>query len=233
MKGKLVHRGKVKALYETERPGTYLMEFTDDVTAGDGAKRATLEEKGAVNARMSAALFRYLEDRGIPTHFLEAVDERNLLVRALDLFQLEVVVRNIAAGSLVRRLGLEQGRRFSPPILELYYKDDSLGDPLINDYHAMALGLASREELDELYRLAEEINTHLVEFFRARGITLVDFKLEFGKADGRIYLADEISPDTCRFWDAATGEVLDKDRFRQDLGGVVEAYKEVLERVEE
>lgn len=226
------HEGKAKVVFEGPEPGTLLLEFKDEATAFDGKKRDTIPGKGPLNRDISAALFRYLEERGIPTHFLRSAGEREMVVRELRMIPLEVVVRNIAAGSLSRRLGLPEGEELPFPVVELYWKNDSLGDPLVNDSHVAVLGLASQEELAEMRRVALEVNRLLLEFFRERGMILVDFKLEFGRGEaGRIVLGDELSPDTCRLWDARTREILDKDRFRRDLGGLIEAYAEVRERI--
>jgi len=226
------HEGKAKVVFGGPEPGTLLLEFKDEATAFDGKKRETIPGKGPLNRDISAALFRYLEERGIPTHFLEAVGEREMVVRELQMIPLEVVVRNVAAGSLSRRLGLPEGQELPFPVVELYWKNDPLGDPLVNDSHVAVLGLASQEEVDEMRRQALEVNRLLSAFFRERGMILVDFKLEFGRdGEGRLVLGDEVSPDTCRLWDARTREILDKDRFRRDLGGLIEAYARVRERV--
>ncbi len=226
-----LYEGKAKIVYETDRPDLLLVEFKDSATAFDGAKKGTIRGKGAINARMSALLFELLESRCIPTHFVSLEGEREMLVKRLEIIPLEVVVRNVAAGSLSKRLGLEEGTPLPRPVVELYYKSDALGDPLINRYHALVLGLATGEELDQLEEMALRINRELEEYLEDKGLRLVDFKLEFGRYEGRVMLGDEISPDTCRLWDLETGEKLDKDRFRRDLGGVEEAYREVLERL--
>ncbi len=230
--GERIYEGKAKIVYRGDEPGVYLMEFKDDATAFNGLKKGSITDKGVVNARLTARLFRLLEEAGIPTQLLATVGERVLKVRELAMVPVEVVVRNVAAGSLCKRLGLEKGREFSPPLLELYLKDDSLGDPLVNRHHLRILGKGDDATLDQMEELAGRINEVLRPFFRERGLELVDFKLEFGRTgDGEIVLGDEITPDTCRLWDAATRESLDKDRFRQDLGGVEEAYAEVARRV--
>ena len=228
----LLYEGKAKRVYSTSDPKLCLVEFKDDATAFNGAKRGVIEDKGAVNNRVSAVLFRLLEEKGIPTHFVELAGDREMLVKKLDIIKVEVVVRNIAAGSLAKRLGLAEGTVLPGPVLEYYYKSDELGDPMINEYHIRALNLASEEQLKEMEKTALAVNSVLREHLAARGLVLVDFKLEFGVFDGRVLVGDEISPDTCRFWDAATKEKLDKDRFRRDLGGVEEAYHEMLRRVE-
>ena len=209
------------------------MSYKDDATAFNGLKRGTISGKGVINNRMSNALMRLLERQGIPTHFVEELSERETLVRRVSIVPLEVIVRNLSAGSFSKRYGVEEGLVFAEPTVEFSYKNDALGDPLLNDSHALALGLATREELNQIRHYALEINRLLKEFWLSCGVTLVDFKLEFGRpADGSIILADEISPDTSRLWDNATGKKLDKDRFRRDLGGVEDAYREVMDRLE-
>jgi len=229
-----LYRGKAKVVWATDDPERVVMEFTDAATAFDGAKRGIISEKGRRNATMSAILFQYLEREGIPTHLIEQVAPNELLCRKLTIVPLEVVVRNIAAGGMSRRLGVPEGTVLARPVLEFSYKSDALGDPLVNDDHALALGLATARELEEMREMALATNALLRRFLGARGLELVDFKLEFGRdASGRLLLGDEISPDTCRLWDVRTREKLDKDRFRRDLGGVEEAYAEVLRRLEE
>jgi len=230
-KGKKIYEGKAKILYETEDPELLLVEYKDEATAFDGKKRGVIQEKGVYNNRLSALFFEYLGQNGIPTHFVRLLSEREMLVRRLEIIKVEVVVRNVVAGSLSKRLGLPEGTPLDEPVLEHYYKSDELGDPLINEYHVRALKLATPEEMNEVARLALRINDLLRAFLAPKELDLVDFKLEFGRAQGKILLGDEISPDTCRFWDSRTGERLDKDRFRRDLGGVEEAYQEVLRRV--
>ena len=230
----MLYEGKAKRIWTVdEDPTAVVMEFKDDATAFNGQKRGTIVDKGIVNARLSALLFAVLERAGVPTHFREQLDERRLLVDRLEMVALEVVARNIAAGSLVKRTGLGEGAALAPPIVEIYYKNDDLGDPLINDEHVAALGLATPERLAEAKTQARSVNRVLSDVFREMNILLVDFKLEFGLRDGQLTLGDEITPDTCRLWDATTRERLDKDRFRQDLGGVEDAYREVLKRVTE
>ena len=232
-KGTLLYEGKAKRVYATEDPDLLIVSYKDDATAFNGLKRGTIEGKGVINNRMSNALMRLLEEEGIPTHYVKELGDRETLVKKVKIVPLEVIVRNIAAGSFAGRYGVEEGIVFGSPTIEFSYKNDALGDPLLNEYHALALGLAAREEIDEIKELAFRTNGFLKAFWRARGVTLVDFKLEFGRLpDGRIILADEISPDTCRLWDSETGEKLDKDRFRRDLGGVEEAYREIMERLE-
>ncbi len=230
-KGKL-YEGKAKIIYDVGRQDAVLVEFKDDATAFNAQKRGTIADKGPVNRDVSAILFRYLEERGIPTHYLESVGEREMVVRRLRMIPVEVVVRNVAAGSLAKRLGLAEGTAMSRPVLEYYLKNDELGDPMVNEYHIYALDLATPEQLRAMADTAFKVNEELSAFLAPRGLRLIDFKLEFGLDDrGRVVLGDEISPDTCRFWDAETGEKLDKDRFRRDMGGVEEAYQEVLRRL--
>ncbi len=230
-KGQPIYEGKAKIIYETSDPERVITYFKDDATAFDGAKKGSIKEKGVVNAGLSAHLFRYLEQKGIPTHFEELVNERELLVKRLTIIQVEVVVRNIVAGSLSKRLGIEEGTELSDPVLEFYYKNDELGDPLVNEYHIRALDLATPGQLKEMGDLALSINELLSQYVGEKGLDLVDFKLEFGLFGDKILLGDEISPDTCRFWDRETRKKLDKDRFRRDLGGVEEAYQEVYDRL--
>jgi len=232
MKKEFIYEGKAKRVYTSESPDLAVVEYKDDATAFDGTKRGTIQSKGVANNRISSLVFRYLEREGIPTHFEDMIDDRHMLVKRVEIVPVEVVVRNTVAGSLAKRLGLEEGTRLPRAIVELYYKSDELHDPMINDDHVLALNLASAEELESMRRMALEINSHLVPFFARVNIDLIDFKLEFGRFQGKIILADEISPDTCRFWDINTGEKLDKDRFRRDLGGEREAYLEVLARLE-
>ncbi|MCL4517039.1 MAG: phosphoribosylaminoimidazolesuccinocarboxamide synthase [Firmicutes bacterium] len=229
--GEKLYEGKAKIVYTTSDPDLLVVYYKDDATAFNGRKKGTIQEKGVRNASISAAFFEFLAGRGVETHFVKLLSEREMLVKRLEIIPIEVVVRNIAAGSLARRLGLPEGTRLAHTVVEFYYKSDELGDPLINNYHIKAVGLASEEEVASLEVMALSVNDLLREFLAPRKLELVDFKLEFGRHHGRILLGDEISPDTCRFWDAATGEKLDKDRFRRDLGGVEEAYHEVLRRV--
>jgi len=236
-----LYEGKAKVVYPSGDPGLVHMVFKDDATAFNGEKRGTIKGKGHLNAQISAILFKYLEENGIPTHFVSLDDETSMTVKLLKILPIEVVVRNIIAGHLAERVGRPEGEDLPFPIIELYYKSDELGDPLLNDDHILALRLASREEIDHLKSQARKINSLLKNFFMERGLLLVDFKLEFGRVvsvaedgtvvEGEIVLGDEISPDTCRFWDAETRMKLDKDRFRRDLGGVEEAYAEVLRRI--
>jgi len=232
VRGELLHEGKAKRVYLTDDPDLYVQEFKDSATAFDGTKKGTIVGKGSVNCQISSKLFRMLEKGGVKTHFVELLSDNEMVIKPVKIIPLEVVVRNVAAGSLVRRLGFQEGVRLQPPIVEFYLKNDALHDPLVNEDHILAMGIASSEEVALLRDQAHKINGLLRGFFDGIGIELVDFKLEFGRRpDGSIILADEISPDTCRLWDKATGEKLDKDRFRFDLGSVEEAYQEILARV--
>ena len=228
----MIYEGKAKRVYATDDPELLIVDYKDDATAFNGEKRGTIAGKGVINNQMSNRLMRRLEQAGVPTHFVKELSERETLVRRVEIVPLEVIVRNRSAGSFSKRYGVEEGRVFDAPTLEFSYKNDALGDPLINSSHVIALGLAAPEELELIRRYAFRVNEVLSALWASRGITLVDFKLEFGRlADGTIVLADEISPDTCRLWDSATGKKLDKDRFRRDLGGVEDAYAEVMRRL--
>lgn len=229
--GEFLYEGKAKRIYATDNPSLVWIAYKDDATAFDGTKRGTIANKGIVNNRVSNLLFKYLENKGIETHLVEQLDERNTLVKKLRILPIEVVVRNVIAGSLANRVGLPEGTELPQTILELYYKNDDLHDPMINEYHARALGWANDKELDEIKQQALHINQILREFYDSIGIILVDFKLEFGEFEGRIILGDEISPDTCRLWDKVSLEKLDKDRFRRDMGKEEEAYQEVVSRI--
>ncbi len=232
IKGNLLYEGKAKTVFETDNPNELLVYFKDDATAGNGAKHDIIEGKGIINNKISQFFFKQLKARGIKSHFIENVGEREMLVKKLDMIKLEVVVRNIVAGSLVKRLGLAEGTPLTVPVIEYYYKSDELGDPMLNRYHIMSLNLAKIDELNQMEHIAFSVNTILRDVLKAKNVDLIDFKLEFGRGDyGEVILADEISPDNCRFWDTVTHEKLDKDRFRQDLGGVKEAYKEMLDRL--
>lgn len=227
-----LYEGKAKRVFATDDPDMVVIHYKDDATAFNGEKKGQIEDKGVLNNRIASQMFELLGKAGVPTHFVERLDDRDMLCRKVRIIPLEVIVRNVAAGSMAKRLGLPEGTALKTTVFELSYKDDSLGDPLINDYHAVAIGASSFAEIEEIYRIAGVVNQVLRAFFQERGIRLIDFKLEFGRAaDGRLVLADEISPDTCRFWDAVTGEKLDKDRFRRDLGNVKEAYVEILNRI--
>jgi phosphoribosylaminoimidazole-succinocarboxamide synthase len=231
-KGEMLYEGKAKQVYATDDPELVIVVYKDDATAFNGAKRGAITGKGALNNRMTAIFFQLLEAKGIRTHFVEALSDREQLVRRVKIIPIEVVTRNIAAGSLSKRLGLPEGEELARPIVEMYYKDDALGDPLINDDHIAILNLAAPQQVEYLRDQALAVNAALREYLAERNVLLVDFKLEFGTdAQGNILLADEISPDTCRFWDAETRKKLDKDRFRQDLGGVEDAYQEMFRRL--
>ncbi len=231
-KRELLYEGKAKKVYATDDKNVVIQEFKDDATAFNGEKKGTIIGKGVVNNKISCKIFKMLEEKGIPTHLIEIIDDRNMLIKKVEIVKLEVIVRNIAAGSFSKRYGVAEGTIFKAPTFEFSYKEDALGDPLINDYHAMAMGLATSQEIETIRGYALKINEILKEYFDERNIILVDFKLEFGRThDGKIILADEISPDTCRFWDKKTKEKLDKDRFRRDMGNVEEAYAEMLRRL--
>lgn len=229
--GKLLYRGKAKSVYESEIPGRLIMEYRNDTSAFDGKKIAQLDDKGMVNNKFNAFVMEKLQAAGIPTHFDRLLSENESLVRELDMLPVECVVRNRAAGSLVRKLGIEEGFELSPPIFEFFYKSDALGDPMINDSHIVTLGWATEAQIAEMKALTLKVNNILTELFRAGGLILVDYKLEFGMNDNVLMLGDEFSPDGCRLWDAVTLEKMDKDRFRQDLGNVIEAYREVGHRI--
>ena len=230
-KGEQLYEGKAKKVFATSDPDVVLVSYKDDATAFNGLKKGTIIGKGVVNNRMSNHMFRQLEKAGVPTHYVEELSDRETLVKKVSIVPLEVIIRNIAAGSMSKRLGIEEGTALKCPVLEFSYKNDELGDPMINDYHAMGMGIATREEIDTIAELAFKVNAFMLDYFKKLNIDLVDFKLEFGKYHGKIILADEISPDTCRFWDSTTKEKLDKDRFRRDMGGVEEAYAEMMRRL--
>ncbi|WP_369299031.1 phosphoribosylaminoimidazolesuccinocarboxamide synthase [uncultured Neglectibacter sp.] len=231
-KKEMLYEGKAKKVYATDQPEVYIVSYKDDATAFNGLKKGTIVGKGVVNNRMSNFMFRLLEQQGIPTHYVEELNDRETAVKKVTIVPLEVIVRNTAAGSLSKRLGLPEGTPMKTPVLEYSYKNDELGDPMVNDYHILAMELATREELDEIAAMSFQINALMVDFFKSVGVDLIDFKIEFGKtSDGKIILADEISPDTCRFWDVETHEKLDKDRFRRDMGGVEDAYAEMMRRI--
>jgi phosphoribosylaminoimidazole-succinocarboxamide synthase len=233
MPEEMLYEGKAKRVFATDDEGVLLHRYKDDATAFNAKKRGSWEGKGRTNATMSAALFEYLETQGVPTHFVEQVDDESITTKKLEMLPVEVIVRNNAAGSLARLLGFEEGRKLKAPIVELCYKDDDLDDPMLNWYHFRELGVAD-EDLAFCEELGLRVNEILVPFFDEKGVILVDFKIEVGRDEnGNLMLADEISPDTCRFWDKETGEKLDKDRFRRDMGGVEEAYAEMLRRVTE
>ena len=227
-----IYEGKAKKVYATQDPNLVIVSYKDDATAFNGAKKGTIAGKGVINNRMTNNLMRRLEEKGVPTHYVEELSDRETVVKKVSIVPLEVIVRNISAGSFAKRYGVEEGIVFDAPTIEFSYKSDPLDDPLLNEYHALALKLATREEIDLIKKYAFTVNDLLKGFMKEIGIDLVDFKLEFGKtADGTIVLADEISPDTCRLWDEKTHEKLDKDRFRRDLGGAEEAYEEVMRRL--
>ena len=226
-----IYEGKAKKVFRTDDPERFIVEYKDDATAFNGLKKGTILGKGVINNRMSNMLFAMLEKKGIPTHLVKELNDRETAVKKVEIVPLEVIVRNIAAGSFSKRFGVEEGRVLSCPTLEFCLKDDALGDPMINTSHILALDVATQEEIDRISELTMKINEELKAFFLTVGIELVDFKIEFGRYHGQIILADEISPDTCRLWDVKTHDKLDKDRFRRDLGGVEEAYQEVMHRL--
>ena len=227
-----LYEGKAKKVFKTDDPNLYIVDYKDDATAFNGLKKGTIEGKGIINNRVSNHLMKMLEKNGIPTHLVEEISDRETVVKKVTIIPLEVIVRNIAAGSLSKRLGLEEGTKLKHPVLEYCYKDDALGDPMVNDYHIYAMGIATKEELDLIADYSFKINKLLSDYLKDLNIELIDYKIEFGKTpDGTIILADEISSDTCRFWDSNTGEKLDKDRFRRDLGNVEGAYHEIMKRL--
>ncbi len=227
----MLYEGKAKKVYKTDNPKEYIVDYKDDATAFNGIKKGTISSKGIVNNTMSAIVFEMLEENGIPTHLVKLLSDRETLVKAVDILMVEVIVRNVAAGSMAKRLGLEEGSALKETVLEFCLKSDELGDPIINDYHIYALDLATREQIETIKKYTFKINELLQKYFLDKGLKLVDFKIEFGTHDGEVILADEISPDTCRLWDSKTNEKMDKDRFRRDLGNVEETYQEVLNRV--
>lgn len=227
-----LYEGKAKKVYATEDADLYIVSYKDDATAFNGLKKGTISGKGVINNRMSNFLMQILEKNGVPTHFVEEINDRETIVKKVSIVPLEVIIRNVSAGSFSKKYGVEEGIVFDEPTIEFSYKNDDLGDPLLNAYHAIALKLATREEIEAIKSMAFKVNEVLCEYFKGMNIRLVDFKLEFGRlSDGTIVLADEISPDTCRLWDIDTNEKLDKDRFRRDMGGVEEAYQEVMRRL--
>lgn len=234
MKTEQLYEGKAKKVFMTEDPEQLIVSYKDDATAFNGLKKGTIAGKGVINNRMSNLLMQLLEKAGVPTHFIEELNERETLVKRVSIVPLEVIIRNYSAGSFAKRYGVEEGIRFEEPTIEFSYKNDDLGDPLMNSYHALALKLATKEEIETIKRYAFLVNETLSKFWQECGVILIDFKLEFGRlSDGTIVLADEISPDTCRLWDEKTHEKLDKDRFRRDMGGVEDAYSEVMKRLME
>ena len=226
-----LYEGKAKKVFATDDPNVVLVDYKDDATAFNGLKKGTIMGKGVINNRVTNFLMKMLEKNGIPTHYIEEISDRETLVKKVHIVPLEVIVRNIAAGSLSKRLGLPEGTKLKQTVLEYCYKDDELGDPMVNDYHIAAMELATKEEMEQISTMALKVNELLTAYLKDLGIELIDFKLEFGRFNGEILLADEISPDTCRFWDSKTGEKLDKDRFRRDLGHVEDAYQEILRRL--
>ena len=227
----MLYEGKAKKDFATDDPSSVIVEYKDDATAFNGLKKGTIVGKGVVNNKVSNHMFRMLEAKGIPTHYVEEISDRETIVKKVEIVKIEVIVRNIAAGSLSERIGLPEGTKLPVTVLEYCLKDDDLGDPLINDYHIAALGVATKEEMEKISSMALKINEIMRDYLKEVNVDLIDFKLEFGRFDGDIILADEISPDTCRFWDSKTGMKLDKDRFRRDLGGVEDAYQEILHRL--
>ena len=228
----MMYEGKAKKVYRTDDTNLYVVEYKDDATGFNGLKKGSIADKGIVNNVMSNIIFALLEEKGVPTHLVEQLSERETLVKAVTILPLEVIIRNVAAGSFSKRYGVEEGRPLAKPVLEFSYKNDELGDPLINDDHILALELATEDQLTQVRRYAFAVNAALQEFFLDKGLKLIDFKIEFGTdKDGKVLLADEISPDTCRLWDVVTNEKMDKDRFRRDLGKVEETYQEVLNRI--
>ncbi len=233
-----LYEGKAKKVYATENPDYVIVSYKDDATAFNGLKKGTISGKGVINNKMTNMMMAMLEKKGVPTHFVEEIDDRNTVVKKVQIVPLEVIIRNVAAGSFSKKYGVPEGTPFSAPTIEFSYKNDELGDPLINSYHALALNLATKEEIETIKKMAFMVNDIMKEFFKHLNIDLIDFKLEFGRFHGQIVLADEISPDTCRFWEAGTWDTtkhvsLDKDRFRRDLGGVEDAYNEIFKRLTE
>ncbi len=226
-----LYEGKAKKVFATENPDYVIVSYKDDATAFNGLKKGTISGKGAINNRMTNYMFKLLEKEGVPTHFVEELNDRETVVKKVEIVPLEVIVRNVAAGSFSKKLGIEEGTPLKQPTLEFSYKNDDLGDPFINDYYALGLGLATKEEIEAITKYAFKVNEFMLGFFKNLGVDLIDFKIEFGRFHGEIILADEISPDTCRFWDSKTHEKLDKDRFRRDMGGVEDAYNEMMKRV--
>lgn len=230
-KAEQLYEGKAKKVYATSDPDLVIVDYKDDATAFNGEKKGTISGKGVINNKMTNFMFKLLEKEGVPTHYVEELSERETLVKKVEIVPLEVIVRNVAAGSFSKKLGIEEGRKLSCPTLEFSYKNDDLGDPFINDYYALALDLATKEEIDTIAKYAFKVNEFMLKFFKNINVDLIDFKIEFGRFHGEILLADEISPDTCRFWDSTTHEKLDKDRFRRDMGGVEDAYNEMMHRI--
>ncbi len=226
-----LYEGKAKKVYKTENPDVLIVDYKDDATAFNGEKKGTIVGKGVINNRMSNYVMQLLEKEGVPTHYVEELSDRETAVKKVEIVPLEVIIRNVSAGSFAKKLGIEEGRKLLCPTLEFSYKDDALGDPMINSYYALALGIATQEEIDTITKYAFKVNEVLIKYFDSIGIELIDFKIEFGRYHDQVILADEISPDTCRLWDKETQEKLDKDRFRRDLGNVEDAYNEVFKRL--
>lgn len=232
VKKEQLYEGKAKKVYATNDPDLVIVDYKDDATAFNGEKKGTISGKGVINNKMTNYMFKMLEKAGVPTHLVEEISDRETIVKKVSIVPLEVIVRNVAAGSFSKKLGIEEGTPLKQPTLEFSYKNDDLGDPFINSYYALGLGLATQEEIDTITKYAFMVNDYMLKFFKDLNIDLIDFKIEFGRtSDGTIILADEISPDTCRFWDSTTHEKLDKDRFRRDMGGVEEAYQEIMKRL--
>lgn len=229
----MLYEGKAKKVFKTEKGDEYIIEYKDDATAFNGKKKDTIANKGIVNNKFTGIIFGMLEEAGVPTHLIKVLDDTHQLVKAVEIVPVEVIIRNVAAGSICKNLGLEEGKELNPTVFEFCYKNDDFDDPLINDYHVLAMGLATKEEIDTIKEYTFKINELLKDFFLKHNLKLIDFKIEFGRCNGKIVLADEISPDTCRLWDKDTNRKMDKDRFRRDLGDVEETYKEVLGRISE
>ncbi|ROR27365.1 phosphoribosylaminoimidazole-succinocarboxamide synthase [Mobilisporobacter senegalensis] len=227
----MLYEGKAKKVYTTDVEDVYIVDYKDDATAFNGLKKGTISGKGVINNKMTNHIFKILEEAGVPTHLVEELSDRETAVKKVEIVPLEVIVRNVSAGSFAKKLGMEEGKKLIAPTLEFSYKNDDLGDPMINDYYAIAIGIATREEIERITELVFKVNEVLIEYFAGHGIDLIDFKVEFGRYKGGIILADEISPDTCRLWDSNTHDKLDKDRFRRDLGNVEDAYMEVAKRL--
>lgn len=230
-KKELLYEGKAKKVFTTEDPDALIVSYKDDATAFNGEKKGTIVGKGAVNNRMTNHIFKKLAEKGVPTHYIEELNDRETVVKKVEIVPLEVIIRNFSAGSFAKKMGMEEGIKLSSPTLEFSYKDDALGDPFINDYYALALNLATREEIDAITKYAFIVNEVMSEYFASLNLELIDFKIEFGRYHGQVILADEVSPDTCRLWDKDTHEKLDKDRFRRDMGNVEDAYQEVFKRL--
>lgn len=231
VKGEQLYEGKAKKVYATNDPDLVIVDYKDDATAFNGEKKGTITGKGVINNKMTNYMFKLLENEGVPTHLVEEISDRETIVKKVEIVPLEVIVRNVAAGSFSKKLGIAEGTKLKQPTLEFSYKNDDLGDPFINKYYALGLDLATEEEIADITKYAFKVNEFMLGFFKKMNIDLIDFKIEFGRFHGQIILADEISPDTCRFWDSTTHEKLDKDRFRRDMGGVEEAYQEIMKRL--